>query len=110
MIGETKYYFKILALCKHYKIHLILLRMPMTDEYLKFARKMVDLDKLDREILEVTRAHCDDFQVIDFRNEFHGKPEYFFNADHINPVGAAIISRKIKDILMPGDVGGKLPD
>ena len=71
----------------------------MTDEYLKYARKLVDLDKLDRDILEVTRNHCDDYQVFDFRNEFHGKPEYFFNADHVNPTGVQIISMKIKQEL-----------
>ena len=98
-LGETKYFCKILALCKQYKIHLILLRMPMTDEYLKYARKMVDLDKIDREIIALTRKNCDDFQVFDYRNEFHGKPEYFFNVDHINPAGAIIISRKIKEEL-----------
>ncbi|TRZ69974.1 MAG: hypothetical protein D4R97_09005 [Bacteroidetes bacterium] len=98
-LGETKYYQKILALCQQYNIHLILLRMPMTDEYLKYARKMVDLDKLDREIIDLTRNHCDDFRVFDFRNEFHGKPEYFFNADHVNPAGVNIISMKIKEEL-----------
>ena len=71
----------------------------MTDEYLKYARKMVDLDKIDREIIALTRKNCDDFQVFDYRNEFHGKPEYFFNVDHINPAGAIIISRKIKEEL-----------
>lgn len=99
VIGESKYYCKILALCKQYKIHLLLLRMPMTDEYLKYARKMIDIDKLDREIIDVTRAHYDDFRVFDYRNEFHGKPDYFFNADHVNPTGADIISMKIKQEL-----------
>ncbi len=102
-LGETRYYRKILALCQQYKIHLILLRMPLSEEYLKYARKMVDLDKLDREIIDVTRNHCDDFKVFDYRNEFHGKPEYFFNADHINPIGVMIISRKIKEILKKKD-------
>ena len=99
VLGETKYYLKILALCRQYKIHLILLRMPMTDEYLKYAGKMVDLGKLDRDIVDLTGKHCDDFQVFDYRDEFHGKPEFFFNADHINPAGATIISMKIKNAL-----------
>lgn len=99
ILGETRYYLKILDLCKQYNIHLILLRMPMTDEYLKYARKLIDLDKLDREIIDLTRNHCDDFKVFDYRNEFHGKPEYFFNADHINPDGVTIISSKIKEEL-----------
>ncbi|MCX6245546.1 MAG: hypothetical protein NTU98_12700 [Bacteroidetes bacterium] len=95
-LGETRYYLRILELCKHYRIHLILLRMPYSDEYLKYAGRMVDLDKLDREIMEVTRKNSNDFRVFDFRNEFHGKPEYFFNADHINPEGVRIISLKLK--------------
>ncbi len=98
-IGEAKYYCKILALCRQYKINLILLRMPMTDEYLKFARKMVDLDKLDQEILDLTQKHFSDFRVFDYRNYFKGKPEYFFNADHTNPIGAMIISNKIREEL-----------
>lgn len=96
---NTDYYCRILALCRQYKIHLILLRMPLTDEYLKYARKLVDLDKLDRDIMDVTRNNCNDFTVFDYRNEFHGKPWYFFNADHVNPAGATIISRKIKEEL-----------
>lgn len=99
ILGETRYYLKILDLCKQYKIHLILIRMPLTDEYLKYASKMVDLEKLDREILELTRNHCDDFRVFDFRNEFHGKPEFFFNADHVNPAGVRIVTMKIKQEL-----------
>ncbi len=95
-IGEARFYLKILDICKQYKIHLILLRMPMTDEYLKYARKMVDLDKIDQEIMDLTQAHCSDFRVFNYRNYFHGKPEYFFNADHVNPAGAAIISNLVK--------------
>jgi hypothetical protein len=98
-LADTRDYLKILALCKKYNIHLILLRMPLTDEYLKYARKLVDIEKLDSEILNITRSHCDDYRVLDYRNEFHGKPEYFFNADHVNPAGATIISRKIRKAL-----------
>ncbi|MEI6683977.1 MAG: hypothetical protein WCO44_15205 [Bacteroidota bacterium] len=96
-LGESKYYCKILEMCRQYHIHLFLLRMPLTDEYLSYARKIVDIDKVDREILDVTRNHCSDYHLLDYRNEFHGKPEFFFNADHVNPAGAAIVSRKIKE-------------
>ena len=98
-LSNTDYYRRILCLCRQHKIHLILLRMPLTDEYLKYARKLVDIEKLDRDIIEFTCKNCSDYQVFDFRNEFHGQPEYFFNADHINPAGATIISRKIKEQL-----------
>jgi hypothetical protein len=99
VLGETKYYRKILDLCNQKKIHLILLRMPMTDEYMKFAGKMVDFDKLDRQIMDVTREYTNDFRVFDFRHEFNGHPEYFFNADHINPAGVEIISLKLKEAI-----------
>jgi hypothetical protein len=99
VLVDTTSYLKILALCNYYKIHLILLRMPMSDEYLKFAHKMIDMNKLDREILDLTRRHCNDFIVFDYRNEFRGKPEFFFNADHLNPAGADIVTRKIQEVL-----------
>jgi len=98
-LGESRYYGKILSLCRQYRIHLLLLRMPLTDEYLKYARKLIDIDLVDRRIMEITRSHCDDYQLFDFRNEFHGKPEFFFNADHVNPAGAKIISLKIRDAI-----------
>jgi hypothetical protein len=99
VLANTEYYCRILSLCRQYKIHLVLLRMPLTDEYLKYARKLVDLEKLDREIIEFTHNNCDDYRVLDYRNMFQGKPEYFFNADHVNPTGAMIISMKIKEEL-----------
>ena len=95
-LGAVKYYGRILDLCRKYNIRPILLRMPLTDEYLEHAGKMVNLEKLDRAIIAVSRIHCPNFRLFDFRNEFHGKPEYFFNADHVNSTGAIIISRKIK--------------
>ena len=84
----------------------------MSDEYLTYARKMVDLDKLDREIEAVTAKNCNDFHLFDYRNEFHGRPEYFFNADHINPAGVNIITQKLKiDLEKTGnaDMSGKSP-
>ena len=60
---------------------------------------MINIEKLDREIIELTRKHSDDFEVFDFRNEFSGQPGYFFNADHINPEGVAIVTQKIKAVL-----------
>ena len=99
VLGETTYYCKILDLCRQNNIRLILLWMPMTDEYLKAANRLVDLDKLDHDILELTRQHNVDYRLFDFRNQFSGQPSYFFNADHVNPAGAAIISRKIKEEL-----------
>jgi len=95
-LGDTRYYVKLLELCSQHHIRLLLLRMPLSDEYLKYAGKLTDIGKLDSEIMELTRKHCDNFVLFDFRNEFHGKPDYFFNADHINPEGVAIVTRKIK--------------
>ncbi|MEI6884165.1 MAG: hypothetical protein WCO02_06735 [Bacteroidota bacterium] len=95
-LGDTRYYIKLLELCRQYNIRLLLLRMPLSDDYLKFAGRMIDMGKLDGEIIELTRKHCDNFEVFDFRNEFHEKPGYFFNADHINPDGVAIVTEKIK--------------
>lgn len=98
-LGQTRYYKKILALCKKYNIHLILLRMPLTDEYLKYAERMIDIKALDDQILELTEENTTDFQLFDYRDEFRGKPWFFFNADHINPEGVKIISNKLKEEL-----------
>jgi hypothetical protein len=96
LIGDCRYYVKILELCKQYGIELILLRMPLSDEYLKYAGRIIDIERVDHEILELTRKHCTNFRLYDFRHEFEGKQGYFFNADHINPAGVSIISEKIR--------------
>ena len=103
-LGTVRYYGKILDLCKKYHIRPVLLRMPLTDEYLKSAYAMVDIKKLDGEVIAYTRLHSDNFKVFDFRNKFHGKPEYFFNADHVNPIGATIVTKKIKYLLEMTDM------
>ncbi|MEI6899853.1 MAG: hypothetical protein WCL00_08245 [Bacteroidota bacterium] len=107
LIGDAKYYIRILDLCHKYNIHLGLLRMPLTDEYLKYANRMVDIDQLDRQIMELTKRNSNDFSLFDFRNEFHGKPGFFFNVDHINPQGVRIVTMKIKNELEKGDIFAK---
>jgi len=99
VLYNTDYYLKILDLCRQHHIHLVLLRMPLTDEYLKYAHKLINIEQLDQEIVDLTRKNYDNFDVFDFRHEFQGKPWYFFNADHVNPTGAAIISHKLKEQL-----------
>jgi hypothetical protein len=96
VLGDTRYYIRILDLCKKSNIHLILIRMPLTDEYLKYAKNYADLDKLDKEIGELTKQHSSDYRILDYRHEFSGHPEFFFNADHINPDGVGIITEKLK--------------
>jgi hypothetical protein len=98
-IGEAKYYRKLLLLCKENNIGLILLRMPLSDEYLKYAHRLVDIERLDGQILDLTRQYYPEFRLFDYRDYFKGKGNYFFNADHVNPVGAMIITNKIKDSL-----------
>ncbi len=100
VLGSVRYYTRILDLCSQYHIRPVLLRMPLSDEYLKHARQMVDMEKLDLDILGITSQHADDYILLDYRHTFSGQPEYFFNADHVNPIGANIISNKIREKLV----------
>lgn len=98
-LGTVTYYGKILDLCTRYGIRPVLLRMPQSDEYRKHAAEFADIVQLDREVVILSEKHSSDFILLDFRDDFAGRPQYFFNADHVNPVGTAIITRKIKTIL-----------
>ena len=100
VIGSSRYYAMILDLCHQHHVIPVLLRMPLSDEYKKHAFAMVDYSSLDRQIIELTKRHCSNYRLFDFRDEFSGRPMYFFNADHVNPTGAGIISRKIRDELL----------
>ncbi len=107
-LGSVRYYCRILDLCRQYNIRPILLRMPQTEEYQKEANKLVNIAKLDREILAFSHLYSSNFILLDYRNEFIDKPEYFFNADHLNPTGATIISNKIRKTLVKLNSSEKL--
>ena len=94
--GPETYFRKILSLCRDYNITPVLVRMPLTDEYLMHARKLVDLDDLDRQIEGIAAEETGNYIMFDFRETLSGKPELFFNADHVNPRGADIISEKFR--------------
>lgn len=94
--GPETYFRKILSLCRDYDITPVLVRMPLTDEYLMHASKLVDLDDLDRQIEGIAAEETGNYIMIDFREALSGKPELFFNADHVNPRGADIISEKFR--------------
>lgn len=97
--GTVDYFRRILELCREYNVGVIMVRMPFTREYLEQARKLVDLNRLDRGIEQIVAESGVNYRVFDFREEFTDQPSLFFNADHVNPEGADIISRKLKFLL-----------
>ncbi len=98
--GAVRYFKRILELCAENNIKPILVRMPLTDEYLEHANKLVDMKSLDDQIEKIAGEVAGEYLLFDFRNEFSGRPELFFNADHVNPKGADLISHKIKTRLI----------
>lgn len=98
-LQPAMYFSKILTLCREYNIRPILVRMPLTNEYLEYAHQLVDLESLDRQIEKIAGDVTGDYLLFDFRTELSGRPEFFFNADHPNPQGADIISEKFKKLV-----------
>jgi hypothetical protein len=93
-----EYFSKILELVKKNKINLIILMYPVAKEYdQELVKNKISRDEFYKDIFSrVNDIHGKDYRVMDYYNIFFEHPEYFMNADHLNYVGAEMISRKFQ--------------
>ncbi len=87
------YFERILKLCEEKGINVVLYRSPLTKEFLINADKFIDYQKFDGIIDSVCRKYDNIDTVFDYRTVFKGRPDLFFNADHVNPEGADSLTR-----------------
>lgn len=101
-------YFKmILQLCQENDIKVILLRAPLTKAYWEDVNTIIPVDSLYAKVESIYRQYPNVTNVLDYHNIFFNHPEYFFDADHINPKGTEIFTKRLKKDLKKEDKKNK---
>lgn len=85
----------IAEICKNNNVRLLLLSYPVSDEYLRCAENKRGLEKVKHLADSVKGRHLH----ADFSRFFSGKPDCFSDPDHLNPFGAQLLSRHLKQTL-----------
>lgn len=84
--GMVEYYDKIIKLAEENKIKVVLIRYPLSNEYLSFIT--FDLEnKFDSLIKNIKLKH-NNIMILDYRNVFEKNQEMFNDSDHLNINGA----------------------
>lgn len=101
---SIKLFDDFLSECKKTNIKVILVYAPEYVEGQEFVKNR-------GEIIDIFKRFSDKFDVpfIDYSNdELRDKKEYFYNAGHLNRVGAEIFTNKLVDDLMEGNPKTKI--
>jgi hypothetical protein len=98
---EMVLFFKsILKECKDRQLRVILLKLPITEDYYQQAGKLIDIPRLDTRVQQLVRnlirVCIFDFQKIYFKNE----AGLFWDPQHLNKIGARDISVRIHNRLI----------
>jgi len=93
---EMAVFFKmILAECARNKLHVVLLKLPVSEVYYDEARRLIDIRQLYERMLALARPYRNvqflDFQKLLFKNG----AGFFSDSQHVNKTGAEKISRLV---------------
>ncbi len=93
------YFEKILHLCLDHDIQVILLRAPLTREYWEEVNRIVPAGKLYEKVRNIYTRYPNVTMVLDYHDLFFDHPEYFFDPDHLNPLGARLFTQQLQQDL-----------
>lgn len=97
---DLLYYFeKILRMCLDHHINVILVRIPVTREYYQEASRVIPVDKLYQDLEDSYNKYPNVLHVFDYHDLYFDHPEYFFDADHLNPKGSDLFTIRLKEDL-----------
>jgi hypothetical protein len=90
----TKYFRKILTLCKEKGIAVFLVKFPISYEYYECASQIFDVDEFYKKVGSLVTM-CGNAYILDYQKDFFSRPDLIADPDHVNGIGAQIVSRKI---------------
>ncbi|MDZ7743373.1 MAG: hypothetical protein U5Q03_16950 [Bacteroidota bacterium] len=93
------YFNKILELCHEHGIKVILIRVPVTKAYWEYVSSKIPVDSLYDKIEGIYNRYPNVKKVLDYHDVFFLRPELFFDADHLNPEGAELFTKRLKEDL-----------
>ena len=70
--------------------------MPVSSEYFEGSLNVIDRNMLTESRDSIIKLYPNIVLQLDYQDIFFEHPEYFYNPDHPNPVGANIVSGMIR--------------
>ena len=93
------YFEKILQLCQKNQIRVIMVRIPMSEEFYEEESRIVPVDKLYAAVEDIACRYSVYDGTMDYHDLFFDHPEYFFDPDHLNIRGADLFTiRLVRDL------------
>ena len=93
------HYFKnILTICENNNIQVVLLKMPLSKEYVRVCRQYVPIEDYYSNINSITNEF-NNIITLDYQDVYWNHNEYFRNPDHMNSTGAEIFSQLLSNDL-----------
>ena len=89
---------RLLDLCDEKGIRVLLVKFPLTREYLDAAEPFVDIDGHDRRVADLVDDRAG-VAVLDVRSRFPDRTELFTDPDHLNSRGAKLLAADINAAL-----------
>lgn len=88
------YFLKIIKLSKNNNISIILIKYPLSKEYLVESEKYIP-ENYYNYIYNITKHY--NVTILDYQKLFYNNSGYFRDSDHLNPTGAEIFSKRIQE-------------
>jgi hypothetical protein len=92
----ASYFEMILKLCQEHDVKIILLRSPVTAPYWQEVNKLIPVDSLQQKVGNIYKRYPNVAKVLDYHDLYFDHPEYFYDADHLNPKGAELFTKQLK--------------
>ncbi len=87
-------FLRLLDLCRTRGIRVLLVKFPLTADYLDEAAKYVDIDAHDRRVAELV-ADRPGLALLDARSMLGNRIELFTDSDHLNSRGSKLLAAEI---------------
>jgi hypothetical protein len=92
-------FLRLLDYCEEQGILVLLVRFPLTAEYLEAAASHVDIEKHDRRVMELI-ANRPGVAVLDVRSRFADNARLFIDPDHLTSLGSKRLAPAIDRALV----------
>ena len=99
---QVYFYKQILLLAKKNNLTIVLVAYPISPPFIDaITNKKIDLVNYYSTIFSITDAIYPDYAALDYVSLYYKKPEFFFDYDHLNSVGAHFFSERLYNDLRP---------
>lgn len=95
-----EYYLRTIDLAQKHNVTLVLIKMPLSDDYFTMLKQRnITNENYYETIFEATNKTISHYFVLDYSGEFTEKEYLFGDPDHVNFIGAEILSKQIGEDL-----------